>query len=396
MNARRLGASAGVAAGAVGLTALFFTCFEQATLEIPAGDSRAARENPYLAAGRLLDAMGHAVALLDGPASLERMPPADAALLFTAPRRTLTPARTAALRRWVEAGGHLIVARGTDRRGDPLLEPLGLSAELLPDEDEMAAPDTDDSEAIAEDPTTEGEDEDDVSLGSFPGAPGPLRVDFLKDYVWSGGDAAQPVFRIACASGDHLRSIALGAGLLSALTDDDFLRNDSIGDPDHAEALVRLVRLGGRRRPVWIVTSERWPGLWSQLAGDAAPVLASGGALLAAWLWRSARRTGPIRPAPAPERRRWMEHLEAVGRYQWRQDHAHALLEANRRDALRFVARVRPGWAALPERECFARVGDAIGLSPATVGAALGPATRDDGASFVATLRTLETIRRKL
>ena len=47
-------------------TAIFFTCFEKKTVEVPVGYSREAIENDYLALGRLLERMGHPVVTLAG------------------------------------------------------------------------------------------------------------------------------------------------------------------------------------------------------------------------------------------------------------------------------------------------------------------------------------------
>ena len=275
MSGRALATSVLVAAGAAALAALFFACFEKRTLQIPTGLSEEASRDDYLAAGRLLEAMGHAVVRLDGPADLTALPPSDAVLLFTARRRTLSPERTASLRRWAESGGHLVVAHDalwTDgARADPLLAPLGLHAERVAieiGEPEISAPEgaapTDAEPETAEDAEA-AEAPEPLALADFPGAPAPLQLHFPLPYVWREPDAVASVARAADDAGEHLLSVAMGAGRLSALTDDFFLRNEAIGEVDHAEALVRLVRLGDGSRTIWIVTGEHWPGVWSQL-----------------------------------------------------------------------------------------------------------------------------------
>src|SRR5690606_3383563 len=60
--------SALLVAASLGLaTGLFFTCFERTTREIPAGYSREALDNPYLALGRLLERMRPGLTVLHGP-----------------------------------------------------------------------------------------------------------------------------------------------------------------------------------------------------------------------------------------------------------------------------------------------------------------------------------------
>jgi hypothetical protein len=396
------------------LAAIFGACFERRTEEVPVGYSREALTNPYLALERLLARMGREVFSLDGLGDLDALPPTDAWLLVPTSRDTLSAERSRALLDWVEAGGHLLVVTWSlwedeHRRPDPLLDRFGLQQHRgvrSPGEGEP------DGEAAEEDaqpaPPPAGADalgallgalggaprEWDEALLAWPGRPEPLRLQFDPRFRWV--DAQGRATRIAAGpAGMHLLVLEHGRGLLSALTDDWLLRNDHLGELDHAELLTRLADLGGRPGPVWIVTSTRWPGLWSQAVRYATPVLASLAALLAAWLWRASRRFGPLRPLPPPQRRRWFEHLEAAGHYHWREGHGRALVESTRECVLRELARRRPELARLDPVQRDPRVALLAALRSDQVAHALDGLPRRPE-EFTATIAHLERIRASL
>ena len=377
----------GLAAG------LFFSCFERRSVERVVGGSEAARRNPFLAAERLLAALGSEVRSFDGPYALDALPPPDATLLFTPQRRTVSAERQAELRRWVEAGGHLVVEAwelwdDEDRRPDLLLDPLGFETVQ-----EIAEPPAADSVEEVVEAVLEGWKAPDLSSLPVPNRDAPLAVEFDGNFRWDYVGESPTRLRATGEAGDHLITIELGRGLLTAVTDGSFLRNDAIGDHDHAEALVRLVRLGGREGPVWVVTGEHWPGLLGPLFRHGRPALAAGALWLAAFVWRSARRRGPLRPPPPRERRSWLEHLDAVGRYHWRLDRGRSLREADRAILLRELERAHPGWLQRTPESRNALLAAASGLSHDEVARALASPTEDREARFVEAIRTMERIR---
>ncbi len=442
--------AAAIVASVVAVSAsLFLTCFERRTVEIPSGFSREALADRYLAARRLLEQMGHEVRTLQGPAAFtapEALPPADGTLVFPRSRRTLTPAHSRALLDWAEGGGHLVAVTYSLwddplREPDGLLDPLGLRQyeHVFEDEDDEATepagagtaePDDEEgeelepagAEAAPEDGEADveaapGDDEPeqdealvlgeafaeldepavwDVCEVSFPGLDEPLRVQFDPRFYWVDvwEDTA---FFSSCAWGSHLLTIERGDGFVTALTDEFFLRNGRIGELDHAELTVRLARMGGRRGPVWIVLGEEWPGLWSQAREHAAPAVVGLAALVLAWLWRASRRFGPLLPPPAPERRRWLEHLEAVGRHHWREDRGRFLLERMRARLEQLFEQRHPVWASLPRPRRIARIAEISGLSEEEVARAFDQDFHPGGeAGFVATVVDLERIRTSL
>ncbi len=390
---------------------LFLACFERKTDEVEIGRSQEALGNRYLALGRTLERMGHETVTLGGPSELlERLPPSDGTLFLPIHRRTLTREHNQRLLDWVEAGGHLIAVTyalwdDPEREPDDLLDRFGFKQyQHRADDGPLAKPLAPDKTGELEtDPGGDeprGEQEDsrwEVAEAHWPGVNEPLQVAFDPNFYWEAADWGQPVWRITGDLGTHLLTIAHGAGRITAATDDYFLSNDFAGDLDHAELAVRLARMGGRSGPVWIVFSEEWPGLWSQARKYATPVMLSLALLIAAWLWRASLRFGPLRPAPSGERRRWMEHLEAVGRYHWRHDRGRTLVEAARASVAGSLTRRRPGWARLPIRDRARHLSELTGLTTLQAAAALDASVypREEN-HFATTIARLERIRKAL
>ncbi|HEU4430818.1 MAG TPA: hypothetical protein VFT98_18805, partial [Myxococcota bacterium] len=103
----------------------------------------------------------------------------------------------------------------------------------------------------------------------------------------------------------------------------------------------------------------------------------------------------PLLPARDAARRSWLEHLEAAGRFHWRQDRGAALLAGLRDELAREQLRKRAAWSRLPERERMERLAQASGLSLEQVAHALLGAP-SGARGFVAAVRALERVRAAL
>ncbi len=117
-----------------------------------------------------------------------------------------------------------------------------------------------------------------------------------------------------------------GDGRITVITDGRIFRNRWIGERDHAALLAALVDSGGHDG---IVGIARDSGLsfWSLLREHLSPILLAGAVCLLLWLWRNMSRFGPVEPdAPPPVSRGYEHHLEALGRFHWKLDHAATLL----------------------------------------------------------------------
>lgn len=377
-------------AGAAGLVAVLFAYGCERRTEVVHGFRGAAEQDRFLAAERLLEAMGAEVRHIREVVELDALPPPDGAIFMTLNRRAvLTRARSDALRDWVERGGHLVVETweiwDDESRGDDyLLDGLGVK-QYMRDPDPR-----DDAEDVEE------EKESELAQVHFDDRAEPLRAEFdPRFYITLPDDLRRPLV-IRDANGVHVATLALGDGYLTVLTDDYFLANHAIRKLDHAELTWRLARLGGREGPVWLVRRLNTP-TWGRLAWRHAwMVLASLGALTAFWLWSASGRSGPLRPDTPLDRRRLMEHVEATGRFLARRGSQEALAQGVR-DAL--MARIRtrhPTWVNLDPAELARRLADLSELDRERVERALGSAREWSRDQFATHIATLETIRQTL
>ena len=381
-------AAVGVALAGV-LAAAFLVFFERVEEEITTPPGPAARVNAYLAAERLLAAMG-----------LVRLPPPDHAIVLVTSRRTLGADRVRWLLDWVELGGHLIAA---PRRLEDEAEDDG--DDEAEDEPEDGGPEAGEDEAPQDEPdplfaalglelelTAEGEAET-LRLAAGPGAP-PCEVSVARSprLVAAG---AEPQFAAGPEGGVVLR-LRRGAGWVTVLADAAFLSNSRIGEHEHARFLWSLVNTPVVPAGVWLVYRDRLPGLRQLLFGRAWTVLASGALLLAAWLWHRGARFGPLLAPPPSGRRSLREHLGATAEFLWRRGQTAALVASERQAVLHAVQRQHPTWGELAERERISYLAELSGVSGGVLAQALEGRVGDDPAELTRVIATLEKVRRSL
>ena len=137
------------------------------------------------------------------------------------------------------------------------------------------------------------------------------------------------------------------------------------------------------------------PSLADWLLEHALPALALTALLIAAWLWRTVPRFGPVAPDPAPVRRRLLDHLRASGRFYWQRRGGDRLLVAARDACLRKLARSHPVLVELPRAERAGRLAALTGISATRVDAALHGDARD-ALQFTDAVGVLQQIEERL
>ncbi len=357
--------------------------------EVDIGLRGEAARNPLLAAGRLMERSGATVHFAP---VYTRPPPAGTTLVWPTPRRTLSDNRAQALLDWVDAGGHLVVVSWTlweDDETDPLLDHLGVE-QYLNDYDDSDAGD-EDAPVEAQDGATDPADGLPVAM---PAREGVLRVAFDPDYrLEDGYDEAD--WALADRNGIHALRYRWGEGRITALSDHEFMLNDDIGKADHAALTVRLLE-PAQERTIWFVYGDDVPSLWHWLTTHAWPVLVAAAVLLAAWLWSTSRRLGPLIPQPPATRRSMVEHVAASGRFLWRR-HGSATLHHAAVDAfLRQLQRRHPQWSGLDGTALAAQVAAVTGLPAEHIGQALDTAPVRGEARFAHDIQLIETLRKRL
>lgn len=348
--------------------------FERQLRTIPVGASHEVRANPFLAAERFLRQSGMDARSSSGMALLRELPsPGDLLVVDGLP--ALNAARQAQLRGWIAAGGHLLVE----------------AVELPHDDDTGARADFLAGFGAALQREASADADAAVATLRLPGYADPLRVAFAPR--WSLQDRSGEAAVLAVADErPRLLAYRVGAGRLLVVSDTQWLGNEVIGQYDHAMVLALLA---ADRDSVWLLHDVSLPPLALLLWQRAPAALISAPVLLVLLLWHLGRRLGPLLPAAAAGRRDLMEHLEAAGEFIWRQGRG-GLLVAQTRDRLerRWLER-HPTLKALDKPARARQIAAQMGLSEASVQAALYDPVVDAAGlvRFTATLQRLAQVR---
>lgn len=249
------------------------------------GYQGAALYNPFYAAGRLLGELGLEVRSRRRVPAPAELGAADV-LLLNAPTHTLSEATVDRLFDWVGGGGHLIVSasRAYDfqadaQLADALFDALGLSVRTVETETGFGA----DNAAPVE-----------VTL---QGLAEPLRVKFNSRFELAD-EAAYAVRRIEARGRVHALQYEYGDGLISVFDSLDFIANERLGEFDHADFLWHGLHELHQPAVVWLQYSPLVPSLLELLWRHAWTVLLGFLLTLAAVIWASAQRLGPVLLVP--------------------------------------------------------------------------------------------------
>ncbi|HXJ52133.1 MAG TPA: DUF4350 domain-containing protein [Burkholderiales bacterium] len=323
------------------------------------GPSAEARRNLYLAAERFASRMGLAVRELRSLPDLDTLKP-KSVLLLPNRRQALDPRRVREIVAWVESGGHLIVEAELVGVPDPLLDLVGVERQR----------------------------------GAAPTKPVPVTLANGRKLAVSLFGAMTLEAADADEKGRFV-SFDYGDGAVSALVGLHFARNQLIGTEDNADFFWHLAGTTPATELQIYLRPERL-SLWAFLAQYAAPVLAAVAALIALWLWRVAPRFGPVRPDPAPARRRLLDHLRASGRFYWAQGLRGPLMAAARDAALRRIARTQPDFAQATQAERIARIAALARIPPEEVQRFMSAGANLRGAEFIRAMHTAQRIHAAL
>jgi hypothetical protein len=351
--------------------------------------NEAARDRFY-AAKSLVRRLGGQVA---APPGLDVLPPPGATLLLSSSHWHMFPGRDVALRRWVESGGHLVIAEMPFFREQFVPEWAPLRNVQDNTEAAAAAAVATPSPGMSE--RGRGErcrvlSEPDAVHPAF-GLARSFRVCGLA--VTRLDHPATPQWSIDDRSGTRMARVGVGRGSVTASTMHGSFVNNGIVADDGALAFVAALDLH-RGDEVWFVDDETRAPLLRALASAGLPALLLGAAALLLALWRSGPRFGPIAAEPGRARRSIGEQIRRTAAFIAGGDGAalhRASLQALERDAGRAIA----DFAALPtlatRAEAITRL--AGGNAPALAAAMRPPRRRG---SLAAAIAELERARRSL
>jgi hypothetical protein len=355
----------------------FLTNFEPRTETEDVGYQGRARNDPWLAAERVLERMGRKVREVNTLAEL----PAGAILWLPQNRHGITPLLRESVMQWVEKGGLLIVEAEAVNQPDPLLDALSVRRALLD------AKGRERRNAVMPDARREP-----VRIG-IPAEAEPVTVR-LQRFLDVRSDAAAARFRNSVASVALL--LERGKGHVVVLNELDWMSRDALLNYDHAEFLWRLAQLQPDAPEVLFFNNPTRLSLAVWVVSNAWAAAAGVLVLLAAWLWRALVRFGPVAPDPARARRRLLDHLRASGRFLWSHDGAGRLLEAAREACLRRITRAHPDLLSAPDAERGKLLADLLGLDAAQAKLLLAPAATTKMGDFIQSVRLYQTVHERL
>ena len=362
--------------------------------------------------------------------NLQQMPPPGATLLLSA-RFWRLVGGDERLRRWVDAGGHLVIDHTV--LSDPPADGW-LPTRLLPREADAKRVRDDwcrvlspvDGTAggigndIGNDSAKDSSNDRSSPSGFNTCARAQARLQPSAAATWAlhspelGTEVQRLPFgrgRVTAFAGNfafdaqNASSAFLLPGGIKGRIDGAFLRNFSnrgLLEGDNAALLAALVGvLGGVRdqpqpnREVWFITRVQRAPLPLWLWQQAAPVLALAGVALVLALWRGALRFGPLQAEP-PALRRSLS-TQVVGLADFLHRHQPAALHAASVRALRETAlRCVPGWQRLKPAARTAALARATALPLAALEMAQEPHVPRDAQAWSQALALLETARRTL
>lgn len=190
-------------------------------------------------------------------------------------------------------------------------------------------------------------------------------------------------------------SVPFGDGRMTVVTDGRIFRNRWIGEQDHAALFMAVVESGYEEGAIGFMRGSGL-SLWSLLREHHWPFLLGATALLLLWLWKHLARFGPIDDSPVlREREGYERHLEAIGDFEWRFDHAAGLLNPLRSQIVETGQRIA-GSAGARDRDFFQFLADRAGLPRERVERALAERAPADAAILTRTTADLQTLLKSI
>jgi len=406
------------------LVGIFVTIFEQYDSERDIGLKGEAAFNPLIAAQRFLEKSGIETESVVSMLELKDLP-GQRDILFLATRRfDIGPALRDKIMAWVSDGGHLIIVAWPESDSDselhdPLLEQLNISVHYddfewdVCEEKNTDVVQFENNEFIREDNKNSkpdqknSSDKEKIVTTCADNENQPLEVTILQDRekskvnfnpsIWltsTNEDKANWV--VNSENGAHLVEYLINKGLVTVLSDYDFLTTTQLKKFDHAAFLWYLVHYSNNSGKVWIVYKGDMPPLYVWLIKNVwAPLLAFG-FIIIIWIWSVLPRFGALYPVQSSNRRHLIEHIRASGQFLWKNKYSDGLIHETRNALQEQITKRHPNWNKLTETELVIRLAKQSGLSSDSVELALTTPSVVKEQEFTLIIQTLERLRKSI
>jgi hypothetical protein len=318
---------------------------EKALVNVFTPPSRQAQQDPQLAAKRLLQKLGFEVQSAIG---LEPWPPARATLVLSALHWNMFPEREAQLKRWVQAGGHLVLeqymvehnkslkswiptawatpAKETRLRSEQLKDKKAENDKIKDLKNICSAQKTSNSAAaLSTSASSERMPEITSADGTHLREPPsvqtfftPRRTYLLCDNGFTSKLQSPKPPQWAVAHGDdgfEMLRLAVGAGHVTVWANDNFTHNHQFFKGDNSLLLLASLKATSKDQAIWFVDEEARPSWLTLLWKHAMAVVLLGGLTLLLALWRASTRFGPLGAVPLIERRSMAEQIRGTAAF---------------------------------------------------------------------------------
>lgn len=356
--------------GVIGFAAIssvkwFFNNYEKQEVEKTTGYSSEARRNKFLAAEYYLREQGFEVESDSNRARLLEPHESNQTILINDYGPKLSPTHFKELIRWIESGGHLIFTANDfdyfskddedeysnyDFKNNQLLEEYGIIPRYTDfDEDKE---DEDVSKYILSNSTE-------------------IKADFSTSTVLLDTNHLASL-SLNDKYGPHLLQLDIGEGKLTVLSDNYFLSNESIGEHDHAY-LLSVLSAGNRsdNKNFLLLYNNKSDSIFSLIWKYGKQACIAFLALLILSLWSMRNRFGPVLPNTTFVHRNITEHLRAISRFSWRQDHGVQLLSQSRLACENALLKRYPTLKQMSTQERLAHISKILDMNPEKVHSAL-------------------------
>ncbi len=372
-----------------------------------------AKSNPLYASKLFLRRMGIPTETVESLQNLTILPDTDTVILISSSRETLRDKQFSDILDWVNSGGHLVISGIADWNsffnGSSLAENADDDMEVDYEELQEQLTSLPTADALQEFLKAELSgsikfDNDTAEKVSFKGADHPLELgpDYYSSIVMSAGDDTEGLEEITINGKNFAIRQQVEAGLITLVSDFDFINNYKIGEYDHAEILLNIIR--GKSaitdandlllpQAVWQIHSDETASLFEIIWKYWWALVITLGMLFLAWVLRVSRRFGPLIPKETEDRRNLLEHIDASGAYYWKQQNQVVLLEGTRSAAQQQLAKRIPGWHALPQQDQILLLQKRLDMKDQTLFKALYGNISNSPHEFTETIKQLEHIR---
>ncbi len=350
----------------------FFNNFEKKEVEEITGYSAKARLNKFLAAEYFLQELGFNVESDSSRAQLIETHNNYQTILINDYGPKLSPTHFRKLKLWLKSGGHLIFTANDFQyvydnedeyyddqfKNNQLLEEYGVIPRYTDfDKFEENCNECDEEEYKA--PIFNLDDGSEIS------------IDFSSNthLVDSNKNAARS---LSSQYGNHLLQYNIGKGTLTVLSENYFLNNDYINNHDHAYLLTLLSNINGSsNNKILLLYNTQSDSIFTLIWKYGKEACIAFIFLLILSLWSMRNRFGPLLPNTSYANRNITEHLRAIARFSWRQDHGTHLLNQSRMSCENALLKRYPTLKQMSTQERLHHISDILDLEPEKVHSAL-------------------------